>query len=115
VVIRAEGRQDSVWDAAVADAVEVVFFCSAPGLHGRRRDDESWRADLRWWESCGLADAVCHAGRCRLWLGMATQAGAVIDEDFPGLSPLVSPTGAVVERLPDWKPGVLAVDIPARR
>ena len=42
---------------------------------------------------------------------MATQAGSV-DEDFPGIAALVAPTGEVVERLPDRRPGTLVVDIP---
>jgi 8-oxo-dGTP pyrophosphatase MutT (NUDIX family) len=47
-----------------------------------------------------------------LWVGIATQAGATHDEDFPGLAALVSPDGEVVRRLPDWRPGTLVVDIP---
>lgn len=39
-------------------------------------------------------------------------AAAAADEDFPGLAALVRPDGGVAARLPDWRPGVLTVDIP---
>jgi predicted amidohydrolase len=45
-------------------------------------------------------------------VGLSTQAGTTEDEDFPGLAALVSPAGEVVERLADWRPGTLVVDIP---
>lgn len=111
-VICAEARVDFTWDAAVSAGVQAVFMCSAPGLDGRRTDEAAWRDGFEWWESCGLADARAHAKRLGLWVGMATQAGSTCDEDFPGISALVSPTGEVVDRLPDWEPGVLAADIP---
>ena len=43
---------------------------------------------------------------------MATQAGSAVDEDFPGIAALITPNGDVVERLPDWRPGTLVVEIP---
>jgi 8-oxo-dGTP pyrophosphatase MutT (NUDIX family) len=43
---------------------------------------------------------------------MATQAGATVDEDFPGIAALIAPTGEVVARLPDWRAGTLVVDLP---
>jgi predicted amidohydrolase len=43
---------------------------------------------------------------------MSTQAGATVDEDFPGLAALVDPAGEVIARLPDWKEGELVVEVP---
>lgn len=111
-VICAEGHVDFTWDAARAGGAEVVFFCSAPGLYGRRTDDESWRTGFEWWNTRGLGDARAQARRSRFWVAMSTQAGAAYDEDFPGIAALVDPGGTVVERLPDWRPGTLVVDIP---
>jgi 8-oxo-dGTP pyrophosphatase MutT (NUDIX family) len=88
------------------------LFCAAPGLYSRRTDEESWRSGHSWWESCGLAGARRHAARTGLWIAMTTQAGSTVDEDFPGLAAVVSPSGNVVERLPDWREGNLVVDIP---
>ncbi len=112
-VICAEARVDFTWDASADAGAHATFLCSAPGLYGRRTDPASLRAGFEWWESRGLADARAQAKRCGLWVGMATQAGSTLDEDFPGISALVSPAGEVVDRLPDWAPGVLVTDIPA--
>jgi predicted amidohydrolase len=51
VTLCAEGGVDFPWTDAVAGGAAVVFFCSAPGLHGRRTDERGWRDG--------------HAGGCR--------------------------------------------------
>ena len=48
----------------------------------------------------------------KLWIALAGQAGSTEDEDFPGLAALVGPDGSVTARLPDWREGMLTVDIP---
>jgi predicted amidohydrolase len=112
IAICAEGGVDYPFDEPAAAGAEVIFFCAAPGLYGRRTDEPSWRAGHAWWESCGLADARRHAVRTGTWVALATQAGSVVDEDFPGLAALISPDGDVVERLPDWRAGTLVVELP---
>jgi predicted amidohydrolase len=111
-IICAEAATDRLWDAAARGGAVVVFFCAAPGLYGRRTDEAGWRDGFEWWKSCGLADARRHAARLGLWVALVTQAGSTVDEDFPGLAALISPTGEVVDQLPDWTPGELVVDIP---
>jgi predicted amidohydrolase/8-oxo-dGTP pyrophosphatase MutT (NUDIX family) len=110
-VICAEASQSWAWDRA-ADGATLVCFTSAPGLHGRRTTDEEWRDGFTWWDGHGLGQAREHAARLGVWVAMATQAGSTADEDFPGISALVSPQGEVVDRLPAWNPGVLVVDVP---
>jgi predicted amidohydrolase len=112
IAICAEGGVDYPFDEPAAAGAEVIFFCAAPGLHGRRADEEGWRSGHAWWETCGLGDARRHASRTGTWIALATQAGATADEDFPGLAALISPDGEVVERLPDWRAGTLLVDLP---
>jgi predicted amidohydrolase len=114
IVICAEAGFDAPADAAAAAGARLVLFAAAPGLHGRRTSEASWRSGLSWWQSCGLRDACRHARRLRLWVAMAGQAGSTADEDFPGLAALVRPDGSVADRLPDWHAGVLTVDIPVR-
>lgn len=111
-VICAESGVDFTWDVTVAAGAQVVFMTSAPGLHGRRVAEEEWRSGFDWWEGCGLADARRHAARHGVWVAMATQAGSTVDEDFPGIAALIGPSGDVVQRLPDWRPGHLIVDVP---
>lgn len=111
-IICAEAGADFTWDQTCAAGAELILFCSAPGLHGRRFDEAGWRDGFEWWESCGLADAKRHAARLGRWVAMVTQAGSTDDEDFPGIAALINPAGEVVARLPDWRPGTLVVDVP---
>ncbi len=112
VALCAEGEVDFPWTDAVAGGAAVVFFCSAPGLDGRRTDERGWREGHAWWVSSGLGDAARHARRLAVPVAMTTQAGSTEDEDFPGLAALVSPAGEVA-RLPDWRPGSLVVEVAA--
>ena len=113
IAICAEHQVDYPFDDSATAGAAVVFFCAAPGLYGPRRVTEAdWRRGFEWWESAGLADARRHAQRNGVWVAMATQAGSTMDEDFPGIAALVAPTGEVVARLPDWRPGLLVVDVP---
>jgi predicted amidohydrolase len=112
VVICAESGVDFTWDASANAGADIVFFPSAPGLYGRRTDEASWQTGFDWWDSRGLGDARAQAARCGLWVAMSTQAGSASDEDFPGIAAVVSPDGVVVDRLPDWRPGLLITDIP---
>jgi predicted amidohydrolase len=112
IIICAEAGVDWTWDATARSGAEILLFCSAPGLDERKTDESSWRAGFDWWQGCGLGDARRHAERLHVWVAMATQAGTTIDEDFPGIAALVSPTGDVVDRTADWQPGTLIVEIP---
>jgi len=113
VAICAEGSVDYPFDEPAAAGAGIVFLCAAPGLYGPRRiTDADWRSGFDWWESCGLGDARRHARRTGAWVAMATQAGSTVDEDFPGIAALAAPSGEVVARLPDWRPGLLTVDVP---
>ena len=108
-LICAEGNHDDLWDAA---ATTLVFYCSAPGLYERPTTPTDWQRGFEWWGEAGLAHAQRQAQRRNLWVGMATQAGSTSDEDFPGIAALIDPAGAIVDRLPDWRPGTLIVEIP---
>ncbi|HEY7430518.1 MAG TPA: nitrilase-related carbon-nitrogen hydrolase [Streptosporangiaceae bacterium] len=112
VAICAESGYDAAWDAAAAAGARLMLFPAAPGLYGRRRDEAGWQRGFSWWEGSGLADARRQAQRLGLWVAMTGQAGPTVDEDFPGLAALIRPDGSVAARLPDWREGVLTVDIP---
>ena len=112
VAICAEAGYDAPFDDAAAAGARLMLFPAAPGLYGRRTDDASWRSGFSWWQGSSLGDARRHASRLGLWIALAGQAGSTMDEDFPGFAALVSPDGSVTARLPDWREGTLAVDIP---
>ncbi len=115
IVICAESHVTFTWDASTGEGERLVCFCSAPGLDERCTDGETWRSGYDWWGTAGLADAQREAKRLGVWVAMATQAGSTVDEDFPGIAALVDPTGEIVDRLPDWRPGTLVVDVPLER
>jgi predicted amidohydrolase len=112
IAICAEAGFDAPFDTAAAGGARLVFFPAAPGLYGRRTDEQSWQAGFSWWQGCALGDAGRHAERLGLWIALAGQAGCTEDEDFPGLAALVAPDGNVTASLPDWREGILTVDIP---
>jgi predicted amidohydrolase len=111
IIICAEGNVDWTWDATTRAGAEIVLFCSAPGLYGRRTDEASWRAGFEWWDAHGVGNAIRQAKRLNVPVAMATQAGTTVDEDFPGIAALVSAVGGVIDRLPDWRSGTLVVDL----
>ena len=112
LIICAEAGVDWTWDETIRAGAEIVLFCSAPGLDDHGTSEASWQAGFDWWEGCGLGDAVHHAERLKVRVAMATQAGTTVDENFPGIAALVDADGNVVDRLPDWRPGTLVVDLP---
>lgn len=111
LIICAEAGHHAAWDACARAGAEMILFCSAPGLSGRRIDEAGRRAGLTWWEACGLADARHHAARLGVPILMATQAGSTVDEDFPGLAAAIGADGRVRSRTPDWRPGRLVVEL----
>lgn len=113
IALCAEAGFDEPFDAAAAAGARLVLFPAAPGLYGRRTSEDSWREGFSWWAESALGDARRHAHRLGLWIALAGQAGSTDDEDFPGLAALVGPDGSVTTRLPDWRPGVILVEIPA--
>jgi predicted amidohydrolase len=112
IALCAEAGHDAPFDAAAARGARLVLFPAAPGLRGRRTSEDSWREGFAWWAASALGDARRHARRLGLWIALAGQAGSTEDEDFPGLAALVGPDGSVTTRLPDWRAGVILVDIP---
>lgn len=90
----------------------LVLAPAAPGLYGdRRQTDADWRRGFDWWRSSVLDD-VRRLLRPGQWLAVSTQAGATVDEDFPGWAALVGAGGHVVAELSDWREGRLVVDVP---
>lgn len=111
IAICAEVHHDEPFSFAHDAGAQMVFACAAPGLSGRRTDDEGRRSGWQWWVDSGLADVQRHAKEHQLPIALATQAGSTRDEDFPGGAALVDADGAVSAQLPDWRPGTLVVDV----
>ena len=91
---------------------DVVLAPSAPGLYGPRRvSDQDWQSGFDWWRGSVRADAE-RLLRPGSWLAVSTQAGATVDEDFPGWAALIGAGGVIHAELPDWREGVLVVETP---
>jgi predicted amidohydrolase len=103
---------DLPFDEAAAAGARLIFHCSAPGLYGRRTEDESWRDGYEWWKGERHTKLPVHAKRNRVWIASVGQAGSTFDEDFPGGACLVSPQGEVQELSADWRPAAFVVEIP---
>ncbi len=93
---------------------DIVLAPSAPGLYGpRRTSEEDWRRGFDWWRGSVRADAE-RLVKPGSFLAVSTQAGATVDEDFPGWAALIGAGGTVHAELGDWREGTLVVETPTR-
>ncbi|HYO48895.1 MAG TPA: carbon-nitrogen hydrolase family protein [Chloroflexia bacterium] len=74
----------------------IVFHSSAPGLYTRRTDEGSWREGFEWYQSHLAERLPTWARDNRLYIAVATQTGATVDEDFPGGSFIFGPDGSCI-------------------
>ena len=112
VAICADYSVPTEFIAAADSGATVVFHPSAPGLYGpRRTDDASWRQGFDWWRGSCIENHGRHARELGISIAVCTQAGATVDEDFPGWAALFGPDGEIVDELPDWRAGTLIVEI----
>lgn len=72
----------------------IIFHSSAPGLYHRRKDDADWQAGYDWYKSHLSERLPLYARDNQLFIAVATQTGATIDEDFPGGSYIFGPDGS---------------------
>src|SRR4029453_7118263 len=97
-------------DAAGAGA-QVLCFAAAPGLYGRRVTESEWRDGFEWWRGYCLERLPARARATGCPILVSTQAGATVDEDFPGWAALFDASGAIVAERADWSEGTLVVDV----
>lgn len=94
-----------------AQGSRLVLCPSAPGLYGdRRRTDADWRRGLDWWRGSVIDDAIRLLNHQQM-LVVSTQAGATIDEDFPGWAAVLEPGGKVLAELADGREATIIVDV----
>ncbi len=94
---------------------QIVFELAAPGLYGEQAA-RNWQSGYAWWEGECLQYLGAYAREHHIWIGVATQAGRTIDEDFPGGGYLFAPGGQRVYSTRDWSPGAafLEIDLDSR-
>jgi predicted amidohydrolase len=104
---------DAPWvyqDVAQAGA-QLVLECAAPGLYGEQAT-RNWETSYAWWRGECHTKLAGYARSFGVFVGAATQAGRTVDEDFPGGGYLFGPDGECIAETPDWREGVLCVDVP---
>ena len=71
----------------------------------------SWQSGYAWWEGECRKLLGGYAREHSCWIGVATQAGRTVDEDFPGGGFLFNPAGERVYTTEDWSPGTAYLEI----
>jgi predicted amidohydrolase len=90
---------------------QVVFHSSAPGLYGRRTDEQSWRNGYNWYKGRLAERLPLYAREHSLPIAVATQCGTTVDEDFPGGSYVFGADGACLAGTADWQEALLIYDM----
>lgn len=111
LAICADIENEAVFAACKQQGAQLVFELAAPGLYGAQAT-RNWAESYAWWAGECQQRLSHYAQAHQLWIGVATQAGRTVDEDFPGGGYVFAPTGARVFATPDWAPGAvyLALD-----
>lgn len=113
MAICAERDVEYPFTDAARFGARVVFHPAAPGLYDKCTDNAGWKRGFDWWRDSSLELLPPHARKNGVYIAVATQAGATHDEDFPGWAVLIGPDGQLVDELPDWREGTLAVELPS--
>ena len=116
IAICADIGNEEVYAECSRQGAEIVFELAAPGLYGEQAT-RNWRSGFEWWESECRKCLSRYARKYGFWIGVATQAGRTVDEDFPGGGYVFAPDGRRLYATPDGAPGAvyLGIDFEAGR
>lgn len=102
LAICADSDRPDLFAAFARQGARVVLHSSAPGLYTRRRTPADWQAGFDWYAGHVNARLPGYAREQGLFIVVATQTGATVDEDFPGGSFVFGPDGQCLARAPDY-------------
>ncbi|HEX9991020.1 MAG TPA: carbon-nitrogen hydrolase family protein [Chloroflexia bacterium] len=94
LAVCADSDRPDLFAEMARKGARIIFHSSAPGLYVRRTDEGSWREGFEWYQSYLAERLPAWARDNRLFIAVATQTGATIDEDFPGGSFIFGPDGS---------------------
>lgn len=100
----------SIFGEYAQKGATMVFESAAPGLYGEQ-ENRNWSSGYNWWRSNCIEKLGKYAAEESIFIGVATQAGRTIDEDFPGGGYLFDPQGKCLAESGDWEASVLYVQI----
>jgi predicted amidohydrolase len=110
ISICADIGAEDVFAESAKQGARMVFELAAPGLYGDQVT-RNWQSGFNWWKGECNQYLSSYARQYGLWIGVATQAGRTVDEDFPGGGYLFNPHGDCVCSTPDGSEGGLYVEI----
>ena len=110
MAICADIENERVFARCGQQGAEIVFELAAPGLYGEQAKRD-WKSGFEWWEAECEKHLSRHASKYGYWIGVATQAGRTVDEDFPGGGYLFAPNGRRLYATADWTPGAVYLDV----
>lgn len=111
LAICADSDRPDLFTTFARKGARIVFHSSAPGLYGRRTDETSWREGFDWYK-CYLSERLpTYARENKLYITVATQTGATVDEDFPGGSFIFGPDGECLAGTEDYGEMMLVYEL----
>jgi len=111
LAICADSDRPELFKTFAQKGARIVFHSSAPGLYGRRTDTASWQEGYDWYKGYLAERLPQYARDNHLYIAVATQTGATIDEDFPGGSLIFGPDGSCLVGTVDWSETLLVHEI----
>jgi predicted amidohydrolase len=110
IAICADIGNEAVYAACARQGAQIVFELAAPGLYGEQAT-RNWDSGYAWWEGECQKYLSHYAREYGLWIGVATQAGRTVDEDFPGGGYVFVPGGERVYATADYTPGAVYLEL----
>jgi predicted amidohydrolase len=111
LAVCADSERPDLFRRFAEGGAKVVFHSSAPGLYGRRVTEEEWQDGYNWYTGEITEQLSQYARDNCLYIAVATQTGATVDEDFPGGSFLFGPDGGILAQTDGWDETLLLSEI----
>jgi predicted amidohydrolase len=111
LAVCADDDRPDLFSTFARKGARVVFHSSAPGLYGRRVSVADWQDGYDWYVGHLAERLPVYARDNSLYIAVATQTGATVDEDFPGGSFVIDPDGECLASTPNWDEALLIHEI----
>ena len=111
LAICADSDRPDLFAAFARQGARVVLHSSAPGLYTRCSTPGDWQAGFDWYTGHVAERLPVYAREQGLFIVVATQTGATVDEDFPGGTFAFGPTGECLARAPDYGETLLIISL----
>jgi predicted amidohydrolase len=113
LAVCADDDRPDLFSTFARKGARVVFHSSAPGLYGRRVSMEDWQDGYDWYKGHLTERLPVYARDNGLYIAVATQTGATVDEDFPGGSFVFGADGECLAGTNDYSETLLIHEIEA--